>query len=74
MATSFGLKREYTTTSSVLITEIFNDLLQHQKVLIDKIFKIVLQDSGMIVPHQFISIHTNYLELRKKFQKNVTFV
>lgn len=41
MATSFGLKREYTTTSSVLITEIFNDLLQHQKVLIDKTFKIV---------------------------------
>jgi hypothetical protein len=73
MATSFGLTREYTTTSSVLVSEFFNDSLQHQQVLIDKIFEMIAKEyedsEEMIVTATATGIHKRFLELHKQFQK-----
>ena len=72
MAKAFGLTREYTTTSSALVTEIFTDLLQHQQVLMDKIFVSKYKDTEDsedkigLVPAT--AIHRNCFELRKEFQ------
>ncbi len=73
MATSFGLKREYPTTFSALVSEIFSDLLQHQQVIIDKIFKTKAaketEDSeDKIVTVTATSIHRSFFELHKDFQ------
>jgi len=73
MAKAFGLTREYTTTSSALVTEIFTDLLQHQQVLMDKIFVSKYKDTedseDKIGYVPSTGIHRNCFELRKEFQR-----
>ena len=73
MATAFGLTREYTTTSSALVSEIFSDLLQHQQVIIDKLFrtkapKETADSEEKIITRTAVGIQGSFFELRKKFQ------
>jgi hypothetical protein len=70
MAEAFGLTKTYTSSTSNLITEIFNDLKQHQNHIIDNIYCTMIEYAKDTSVRQVsgLALHSRYLAERAAFQ------
>lgn len=72
MAKSFNIKREYSTESAALVSDIFNDIIGQQDYFMKKVFTTTVdyRDTKKTVLAKGIAKHTNYSQLRTVFQND----
>jgi hypothetical protein len=70
MAAAFGLTHTYTTTSTALISDIFNDLIHEKSNINHKIFysEVTHGEEKRVVGASPLGVHTNYISERAAFQ------
>jgi hypothetical protein len=70
MVAAFGLTHTYTTTSTALISEIFNDLIHEKSNINHKIFYTVVThgEEKKVVQASPLGVHTNYMSECTAFQ------